>query len=153
MIEVSGFPLLSATAATLSIAAALLTCRWRPPQALGRGRRALRHLRKIPLGVYLTLIALILRNTFTSGAFSVLSVIFNMVLGISIIRTSVALAANPIAEFLATPLASKVSRGREALIYSLGIAGTSWSSTYTSTSPAPPALLGPSSSSDSSTYT
>jgi MFS family permease len=125
MIELSGFPLLAATAAALSTAAALPTCGWKPPQALGRGRRALRHLRRIPLGVYLILAALIIRNAFASGVFSVLAVIFNMVLGISILWTSIALAANPIAEFLATPVASRVSKGRETLVYSLGIAGTS----------------------------
>ncbi|MEB2835793.1 MAG: MFS transporter [Desulfurococcales archaeon] len=120
-----GFPWLVHSAALLSVAAAAASCRWRPPARLPGGRGVLGRLREVPLGVYIVALALVLRNAFASGVFSVLAVVFNMVFGVSILWTSIALAANPLAEFAATPLASRVSRGREALVYSLAIMGTS----------------------------
>jgi len=110
--------------AAVSVASSLAACGWRPPVRVGGPRSVVSGLRAIPASVALVAAALVARNFFSSGVFSVLSVIFNVVLGVNIAWTSVALAANPIAEFLAAPLASRVARGRELPVYSASLAAT-----------------------------
>jgi MFS family permease len=112
------------TAALVSAAAAAATCLWSPPVPLGPRPSIREALGLVPPSVWLAASALVVRNIFASGVFSVLPVLFHRILGASLAVTAVALAANPVAQSATVPLAERVTAGRELAAYSLGLAGT-----------------------------
>ncbi|MCE4602461.1 MAG: MFS transporter [Desulfurococcales archaeon] len=124
LVERLGYEGLFHSAALLSLLSAMLALRWRiekPPQGAG----VLRGLRRLPLPVIVVASALAARNIFASGVFSILTIFFNMRIGLSLATTGVALALNPIMQMIAGLTAPRLVTGREVLAYSTGLASTS----------------------------
>ncbi len=95
----------------------------KPPRPASLGE-IVEALRRAPAGVKVVLGVLLGRNTFATGAFSVLSVIFSRIVGLSTIYTGIALAVNPAVQTIAAGPSSRISRGREVATYALGVAVT-----------------------------
>ena len=113
------------TAALVSLVAAGAACGWRPPATGGIAQRGLLGaVGLVPGDVWVVAAALVLRNIFAGGVFAVLPVLFHRVLGVGLLATAVALAANPLAQTMAVPLAVRMARGRELALYSASLALT-----------------------------
>lgn len=82
-------------------------------------------LARAPKSVWVVLAGLLARNTLASGVYAILSVLFNQILGLSILETAVALAVNPVVQAAASLFIADMVRGRELKYYSAGIASTS----------------------------
>ena len=126
LLEAHGYPPVFYSAGLVSLAAgaAALATRW--PRSPGGGRGRLLHgLRRVPVPVWLVLAGLVARNTLATGVYSVLAVVFRRVVGLGVIGTTIALTVNPLVQAVAGLPMSLAARGRELLVYSLGLAGTS----------------------------
>jgi len=120
-----GFAPLFLSSTILSILAATVMFGWSPPYRSLGVSGVLRGLRRVPLSVYVAALSLALRTFFTSGVFSILSVLFKKVIGLSIVATGLALAVNPLTQALVTPLVSRAVANREIYTYSIGLMSTS----------------------------
>ncbi len=110
----------AAAASAAAVAVALSEAPPRPARPVGP-REVARALAAAPPGVKVVLAALLARNAFATGAYSILSVIFARLVGLSALSTGLALAVNPAVQALAAGPVTRISRGREAALYSLGI--------------------------------
>lgn len=125
--EHAGWPAVAYSYAALALATAAVVAASEPPPRAPRPvgvRGVLEALRKAPLGVKAVLAVLVARNTFATGAFSVLSIIFSRMVGLPTLLTGVALAVNPAVQALSAGPSSRIARRREVTAYSLGIALT-----------------------------
>ena len=123
LIEYSGYYATFISAVALSIASAVIAYTYKYPLP-PRAPSILEAAKKIPRQIYIILAALAARNFFASGVFSIFAIIFKSIIGLDIISTGLVLAANPVAQSLSSQIAPRVSRGREILVYSIGIAST-----------------------------
>ncbi len=123
----AGWPAVAYSYSGISLAVAVVIAASEPPPkpprpaSLGEIAEALR---KAPTGVKVVLGVLLARNTFATGAFSILSVIFSRIVGLSTLYTGLALAVNPAVQAVAAGPSSRLSRGREVATYALGVAAT-----------------------------
>jgi len=123
LLELYGFKALFYSAALVSIAAGVVALRSRYPSP-GPRPRLLEALRRVPRSVWAVLAGLLARNIMATGVYSVLAVIFNQVMGLSLLETAVALSLNPIVQAVSSRRIALWASGREVLVYSLGIVGT-----------------------------
>ena len=116
-----GYAALFHTATLLSLASAILAYTWRYDYRPAGGN-ILGSLRRIPIGVVIMIVAMIARNTFASGVFSILSIVFSRSRGLTLGETGLALALNPVMQVLTAIIAPRIVRGREVYAYSAGLA-------------------------------
>ena len=121
--EVLGFKPIFYLAAVVAGLASISALAWNPPVP-PRERGFLEALRSVPPEVLVVMAALFVRNFFASGVFSVLAIIFNVIVGVGYLATGVALAVNPSVQTMVSLAAPAIVRGAAAASYSLGIAGT-----------------------------
>lgn len=123
----AGWPAVAYTYTAVALVAASVIVASEPPpkpsRPVGLGDVA-GALRRAPTGVKVVLGVLLARNTFATGAFSILSIIFSRMVGLTAIYTGIALAVNPAVQTLAAGPSSRLSRGREVAAYAIGIALT-----------------------------
>ncbi len=123
LVERLGYEGLFHSAALLSLASGLLALTWRHP-VQPAGAAAFRGILRLPRIVLVVPAVLAVRNVFASGVFSILSILFNKKLGLTLWQTGIALAINPVMQMAAGLLGPRLVRGREVLYYSLGLAST-----------------------------
>ncbi len=112
-------------AGILSIIAAFLSLRIETPHTTSASPKILSNLKKLPFPVIVVIFGVFLRQFFATGVYSILSVIFNKLLGLTIIATSIVLAVNPAVQgSISLPLARKVER-YATILYPSGIFITS----------------------------
>ncbi|WP_131159680.1 MFS transporter [Aeropyrum pernix] len=124
MVEYLGFPALFYAAAVTAALSTLVALGWRPPPPPAGGPGLLAALRRMPWEVFVVMAGIAVRNTFASGVFSVVSIIFNKIVGISYTATGVVLAINPAVQASVTTVFERLMRGRALLLYSTGLSGT-----------------------------
>ena len=123
LIQYSGYYATFMSAVLLSVVSAAISYTYQyplPPKAPS----ILEAAKKIPKQVYIILTALAIRNFFASGVFSIFAIIFRTIIGLNITATGLALAANPVTQSISSQIAPRISRGREIVTYSIGIAAT-----------------------------
>ncbi|MCE4599958.1 MAG: MFS transporter [Desulfurococcales archaeon] len=123
IIEYLGFKPMFYSAAAISLIAALISHATDYPRVQSRIDFS-EALRRIPASVWLVLAGLVGRNTLATGVYSILAILFNQILGLSLVETALALAVNPIVQSLASLYIPKRVEGRELALYSLGISST-----------------------------
>ncbi|BAN89965.1 MFS transporter [Aeropyrum camini] len=124
IVEYLGFPMLfyaAAVPAALSTVVALL---WSPPPPPSGGPGLLAALARVPWEVFVVMAGIAVRNTFASGVFSIVSIIFNKIVGISYLSTGAVLAISPAIQASASSFFQRIMRGRALLFYSAGLSGT-----------------------------
>ncbi len=124
LVEASGFRAVFYSAAAVSLAAAAVALATRFPRPPA-GRGVLEGLRRVPASVWAVLAGLAARNTLATGVYSVLSIVFHSVIGLSILGTALALSVNPVVQASAAMPISRAARGRELAWYTGGLAATS----------------------------
>ncbi|BAA79644.1 putative MFS transporter [Aeropyrum pernix K1] len=124
MVEYLGFPALFYAAAVPAALSTLVALGWRPPPPPSGSPGLLAALRSMPWEVLVVMAGIAVRNTFASGVFSVVSIIFNKIVGISYTATGVVLAINPAVQASVTTVFERIMRGRALLLYSTGLSGT-----------------------------
>jgi len=124
LIEYMGYNWLFYSASIVSLVAGVLALTTNFPRV--RGERNLRTaLSKVPLSAWIVLLGLLGRNTMATGVYAILSILFNKIIGLSILETALALSLNPIFQAVFSVPISKIAKGRELEMYSAGIAMTS----------------------------
>ncbi len=123
LVETLGYAAMFHSSALLSLISAMLALRW-SVEARPVRISILDVARRIPRYVLVVPLTLTLRNIFASGVFAVLSIIFSVRTGLSIVETAVALAINPLAQMVMGLAGPRLVRGWELYAYSLGLAST-----------------------------
>lgn len=125
LLPIIGFAPVFLSATLLSFIAFISMLKWKLRVEARGTKGVLKGLKRIPFRVLIAVVAIALRTFFSGGVFSILSVIFKKVLGLSVFATGIALATNPLFQALSTPFVYKSVSKREIYTYSLGIASTS----------------------------
>ncbi len=123
LLEYAGFTPIFYASSVVSLLAGVLAFVWRPRAELRRAD-VVGVLRRLPAGVLVVVLALVLRNFFASGVFAVMSILFRSVKGLSPVETGLALAVNPGFQAIMSMVLGSVVAGREVYFYSLGLAAT-----------------------------
>jgi len=124
LIELAGFEWMFYSAVLISLLAALLSLSTDFPK-VRTGTGLIESLKKVPASVWVVLVGLLLRNTLATGVYSILAILFNQILGLSLLETAIALAVNPIVQAMASLYVADKVKHRELHFYSLAIASTS----------------------------
>jgi len=125
LLPVIGFAPVFLSATLLSFVAFISMLKWELRVEAKGTKGVLKGLKRIPFKVLIAVFAIATRTFFSGGVFSILSVIFKKVLGLSVFATGIALATNPLFQAISTPFVSRAIAKREIYTYSLGIASTS----------------------------
>ncbi len=123
LVEYLGFPALFYTTALINFVAGILALTTDFPTVEG-GISLLMALKEIPVSVWIALLGIFGRNLFSTGIFAITSILFNKIIGITIVETGIALALNPIFTALISIKASKISKQRELTVYSVSLGAT-----------------------------
>lgn len=123
LINYHGFQPLFYSTAAISMLAAIASLTWSLPVSLKRTEGFLEALKKVKPGVFIFMVALVMRNFFASGVFSIISIVFARLIGLNPIATGIALSVNPLIQSLWSSMIYRIVRDKEAILYSLGILG------------------------------
>lgn len=124
LIDVAGFKWMFYSAVFISLLAGVLSLSTEFPRVRARSG-LLDTLMRVPGSVWVVILGLLFRNILATGVYSILSILFNQILGLSLLETAIALAVNPIIQATASLYVAKRVVGRELVYYSTAIASTS----------------------------
>ncbi|MEB3760549.1 MAG: MFS transporter [Desulfurococcales archaeon] len=85
----------------------------------------LKHLKRLPRIVIIVLLGILMRQTFSTGIYAILAVLFNKILGLTLLATAVALAVNPLVQGLISIPVSRTLQRYARILYPIGILLTS----------------------------
>ncbi|MEB3765957.1 MAG: MFS transporter [Desulfurococcales archaeon] len=113
-------------AGLLSIIAGILSFYIEVPLEASRIKPSiLKHLKKLPWTVIIVLVGIFLRQTFSTGIYAILAVLFNKILGLTLLATAIALAVNPLVQGLISLPISRTLQRYARILYPIGILLTS----------------------------